>query len=135
MALVLPTGVGKGQFDVKILDGGQELELKLQLPQPLSDRPMLHQQSVESKSDEYRMQMYHPKILRFEAYRKQFRHTSEDKIESKARISLPFLVQHRIFKLDNLGWVGNDCRVVYVDLQAHDDEYLVTRDKNSFEIC
>lgn len=111
------------------------MELKLQLPQPLSDLTMLHQKSVEAKSEEYRMQMHHPKILRFEAYRKQFRHTSEDKIESKARISLPFPVQHRIFKPDSLGRVKNDCRVVYVDLQAHDDEYLVTRDENSFEIC
>lgn len=135
VAMVLPTGVGKGQFDVKVLDGGREVELKVMLPEPLSNLRMLHRKWVETAKDGSKMQMYHPKVLGFEASLKQFRKHSNEKIEATARIALPFPVQNHIAKRDNLGWLDNDCKVVYIDLKAHDDEYLVTRDENSFEIC
>lgn len=42
VAILLPTQIEKGQYDVKVLDGGQGLELNVQFPKTLWDLSMLH---------------------------------------------------------------------------------------------
>lgn len=122
VAIVLKKEVEKGQFDVRASDKCRALEMEVQLPHSFWDLSIIHRQWVEVKSVEYGMQMYHTKVLLFKAYLKQFRTRSEHIIQSKARITMPFPVQHHVFKLYNLLSVENDCRVVYVNFNVHEDE-------------
>lgn len=101
--MVLPLGVGNGQFDVNFLYGGREFELKIRLLQPLYDLHFLHRNLVGAESEEYRIQMYHRKVLKLEAYLNNFvRHRKTKK--SNARIPQPFPVHHHIYKRDNRLW-------------------------------
>lgn len=79
--------------------------------------------------------MCHPNFRDSDSFLQQFRQTAEDKIEASAWNTLPFPVQHHIGKHNNLTWIDDDFKIVYIDLKAHDDECSVMRDKHSFEIC
>lgn len=132
-AILLPSGIGPGDFSLRVLQGGRELQLEVKWPHPLIDLPLLHKKWIMS-SKEDRMETYHPKFLGFEASLKQFRERATDCVLSRARFILPFPVQAHIEGRHNLGWVDNLCRIVYVDLKAHEEQYSIVQDENCFEI-
>lgn len=107
VAMVHPTGVGKGQFDVKVPVGGRDVDLMVMFPEPSSNLRMLHQKWVEYSREGGKMQMYHRKMLGFEASLKQFRKHYNENIEAAACIAFPFPMQHHIAKRDNLGWLDS----------------------------
>lgn len=134
VAIILPSGIGPGDFSLRVVEGGRELELTVQWPNPLTDLDTMHKKWLLSNGLDH-MERYHPKYLGFEAALKHFREHSTDKIESFALFPLPFAVQTHIHGRYNLGWKDNAARMVYVDLKAYDEMYAVLRDENSFEMC
>lgn len=73
---------------------------------------------------------YHFERLGFELFLKSFRSKSNEKIESVRRVALMMKVQAHIFNRDFLGWVDDEARVLYVNMQALKNEYNV---KNHIE--
>lgn len=134
VAIVLPSGVGPEDFSVRVVEGGRELELKVEWPVPLVNLEMLHKKWTDSNKPD-RMEKYHPKFLGFEACLKKFRQHSRHIVESIARFALPFPVQTHIVNQYPLGWLQSACRMIYVDLKAYEEEYALERNENSFEIC
>lgn len=125
MEVALQTGVENGQFDVKALYGGRDVELNVMFPKlPLNLR-MPHRKLVEMSWEARLMQIYHQNVLGFEGTVKQFREHASDKIEAMAHVALPFPMQQHIKKRDHFGCLDNYCKVVFIDLKADDDEYLV----------
>lgn len=133
VAINLPSGVGPGHFSVRVAEGGRHLELTVEWPEPMVNLENLHKKWLNSTSDD-RIEKYHPKYIGFEAALKRFRARDSDIIESTAQIALPFTVQTHVDARFNLGWKENTTRVVYVDLKAYEENYMVMRDENSFEM-
>lgn len=78
---------------------------------------------------------YHPKMpkmLGFEAAPRSLREHGSNTMHSTARIPLRIAVTH-IFRKLSLGWIGDDTRIVYVDLKAVEKNYDVGHDEQSFE--
>ena len=103
----------------------------MQWADPLIDRRMLHKKWLSASTG---FEMYHAKIIRFEASLKRLRKRNMDYIESSAHISLPFPVQSHILAKKNLKWRANRTRMVYVDLRASVEQYAVVNDEDEFEI-
>lgn len=64
----------------------------LKWAKPLSNLKMLHREWLLSKEND-RVELYHPKLIRFEHHLKSQWPRSSDKVESMAIINLPFQVQ------------------------------------------
>lgn len=132
LAIVLPSGVGTGQFSTRVVEGGRELHVTVRLPRPLLDLAFLHKKWLKEGAKE-RMEKYHPKFLGFENALKNFRARASEDVESTASIPLPFAVETHIDSTHNLGWVDDNTRILYVDLKSYEDNYGVHNDENSFD--
>lgn len=133
IAIVLPTGIGPGNFSTKILEGERILELNVKWPQCLTNLDMLHRNWLCSSGPDH-IEKYHPKYLSFGCALKTFREYESDDIQSKVSFSLPFPVEIHIVLKHNLGWKDHSDRVVYIDLKAHSENYVILRDEKSFEM-
>lgn len=110
VAIVLPSGVGKGDFSVRATEDGKWVELTVVWPNPLIDLDTLHRKWLWQSSGlsqavraGERFERYHSKCVGFEASLKELQDRVSETIESVARISLPFPVQTRIDSKSNLG--------------------------------
>lgn len=133
VAILLPSGVGPGNFSVRVIEGGRELEVCIRWPEAFSDLEVLHKKWIRSQESDH-IEVYHPKLIGFENCLKQLREKSSHSIESHARIALPIVVDTHIYGKYNLGWKDNSSRVVYVDLKAYEENYAVQHDEDSFEL-
>jgi len=133
VAIVLPSGVGAGDFSVRVVDSGQFLELTVQWPAALVDIEVMHRKWLRMIGNGG-FQKYHPKYLGFEAALKKLRERNSDKVESSARIPLPFPVLSHFHGKYNLAWTDSNVRMLYVDLRAFIEDYAVVNDKDSFEV-
>lgn len=133
LAILLPSGVTVGNFSYRVLEGGREFELTVRWPDPMVDLDMMHKKWL-TEDGPGRMEKYHPKYIGFEHALKVFRSRSSDRVESLARIALPFAVQTHIECRNNLGWREDRSRMLYVDLKAYEQQYAEIKDENSFEL-
>lgn len=134
VAVLLPSGVGPGQFSIRVAEDGGALEFTMIWPDPFINMSILHRKWLQSQSDD-RIEGYHPKLIGFEHHLKSFRSRSSDIVESTARIVLLFQVQSNISQKFNLAWSENSARVVYVELRGQEEQYGASNDNDSFEIC
>lgn len=102
VAILLPSGVLSGQFAVRVADDGCALEISITWPNPMVELKMLHRKWLQADGSD-RIEVYHPKLIGFERFLKSYRTRSTDKIESTARINLPYQVQTHISEKFNLG--------------------------------
>lgn len=58
-----------------------------------------------------------------------------DDVESMVRISFLFQVQAHIDEEFNFAPADSSTKVVYVKLRGQEEQYEVSNDKNSFDIC
>ncbi|PXF42241.1 hypothetical protein BWQ96_08037 [Gracilariopsis chorda] len=131
-AVVLPSGVGRGEFLIQIIDGGECLELSVTWPQPLVDVELMHRRWLQSVHAD-RMQSYHPKIIGFQNSLRNLKGKVTEDVKSVARILFPFPVQSHIAQKDNLAWIGNDARVIYIEMkQVQLDDYSKVNDNDNF---
>lgn len=133
VAIMLPSGVGAGQFSLRVLEGGRQLEIIVNWPAPLVDLSMMHRKWLTAAGPE-KIESYHPKLTGFENALKAYREHCKDDVVSTARISLPFQVETHIHAKYNLGWRDSTARMVYVDLKGHEEHYSLVQDENTFEI-
>lgn len=133
LAIVLPSGTGCGNFSCRVVDGGEYVELTVGWPSPLINIETMHRKwlQVDSQDD---FKLYHPKVIGFQNALKTMRMRSSDKIESTARIPLPFAVQTHIYGKHNLAWREGTTLMVYLDLKAVVEEYAILNDSESFEV-
>lgn len=120
MAIVLPSGVGSGDFAIAVEDGGHFLLLSVNWPGPLINMSLMHRRWLTGPGAS--METYHTKSMGFEAALRQFREVPvqrySDPIASIARISLPFAVQMHIEEKHNLSWKEEETKIMYFDLKA-----------------
>lgn len=129
VAIILPSGVGPGNFKVQVAEAGDCIDLTVTWPDVLTDARLLHKKWLVT--DE--ISDVHPKILGFEASLKRMRKSCDDNVFSKARIGLPITVESHIEKF-NIGWRDNDTRVLYLDLKALAEDYGTQNDTTTLEI-
>ncbi|KAI0565751.1 hypothetical protein FGB62_15g04 [Gracilaria domingensis] len=131
VAVTLPSGIGKSSFGVYVVDGGEYLEISVSWPEPLLDIELLHKTFLEDPNDNF--QMDHPKVSRFCNALKYLRKHQSEKVHSVARIPLPFQVQTHIDSQDNLAWIDDTTRVVYVEFtEARSDDYPKVHNTQDF---
>lgn len=138
LAIVLPSGIGAGDFMVRIIEDGDVLELTVKWPKPLVDIEFMHLKWLKTDDDGNPLSLdvtrHHPKILGFQKKLRMIRQHFENTPESVARFGLPFTVQSHIIGQYNLGWVEDSTRMVYIDLKSINDSYAAVKDNNEFEI-
>lgn len=118
VAIVLPSDIGQGHFSVRVVDGGEYLELTVIWPTSLIDISVMHRKWLAPGASGG-FAVYHPKFLGFEVAPKELRERSSDSIEPVARVPLPFLVQSHIPGKYNLAWRDSAVKMLYIDLTAH----------------
>lgn len=133
VAILLPSGVGSGDFTLRVVDGGEFLELTVCWPPTLIDLEIMHKKWLRPDAPGG-FQTYHPKLIGFESALKAMRSHSSEIIESTARIRLPFPVQTHIDGKFNLAWRDNSSKMVYVDLKAFVEDYAILKDAEEFEV-
>lgn len=133
IAILLPSGVGAGDFTVRVVEGGNQLELTVFCPPALIDLRVMHRKWLLPGS-RAGFQVYHPKFIGFETALKNLRSRNIDKIESTAFIALPFQVQSHLESKFNLAWSDNNSKMLYVDLKAFIEVYAVAKDDEEFEL-
>lgn len=132
VAIILPSGVGSGDFTINVVDCGQYLQLSVVWPQPLMDVLVMHRWKLADPSSGF--MPYHPSVLGFEAALRELRRRSSDAVESVARIPLPIAVQTQVVSKTNLSFrEGGGTKMIYVDLKAAVvEEYGVVADSDAF---
>ena len=117
VAIILPSGVGSGNFTITVVDGGQFLQLAVRWPQALVDVLVMHRWKLADSQSGF--MLYHPSVLGFEASLSELRKRSSDAVESVARIPLPFAVQSQVVSRHNPAFrEGGGTKMLYVDLTA-----------------
>ena len=129
VAIVLPSGVGRGQFSIRVAEGGRHLELMVRWPRPLINISLMHKKFLISTGETYTD--YHPEFLGFMDALRKLRARAADWVETTTRIHLPFVVESH-FKKENLAWKDDETKMVYVRLKAFVEEYAVENDTDNF---
>ena len=132
VAIVLPSGVGTGNFSLRILENGMSIELKVVWPNPLANLNIMYRKWPSDPTDP--IKKYHPKMIEFESSLNELRDRSSEFIESYARIPLPFCVQTHIERKNHLAWRDSAVKMVYLYLKATMEDYVVLHDNEEFEI-
>lgn len=137
VAIVLPSGVGAGDFKIQVIEDGDVLELTVTWPTPLVDIEEMHLKWLKcddsGKPISTEITRHHPKILGFQKKLRMIREHFNKTPESVARFGLPFTVQPQPVSQYNLGWKNNTCRMVYVDLRSISNNYASINDSKDFE--
>ena len=94
VAIIVPAGVGSGDFTIAVVGGRQLLQLAGRWPQPLVDVLAMHLRKLTDSQCSF--MPYHPSVLGFEASLRELRKLSPDAMESVARTPLPFAVQSQV---------------------------------------
>ena len=132
VAIILPSGVGSGDFTITVVDGGHFLELAVRLPRPQVDVLVMHRWKLSNPESGF--MSYHPSVLGFESALIELRKRSSDAVESIARIARPFELITQIVSKNNLSFrEGGGTKMLYVDLKAAAvEEYGVVADTEEF---
>ena len=134
VAVILPSGVGKSDFKVRVPEGGMCVELYFTWPNALVDVATMHRKWLRTEVSD-RFERYHPKCVGFDEFFKELRSTTLDEIESVAEIPLPFAVESHIDQTHNLGWLDSSARMIYIDLKAAAEKHAILPNDNEFELC
>lgn len=138
VAIILPSGVGVGDFMLRVIEDGDVLELTVKWPAPMVDIELMHVKWLKNGEDgkpiSTDITRHHPKILGFQKKLRMVRQHFENTPESIARFGLPFTVQSHINAQYNLGWASNATRMVYVDLRSVNNNYAAVKNSTEFEI-
>ena len=130
VAIILPSGVGSGQFSLRVGEGGRHLELMIRWPKPLIDIYKMHKKWLTNERQNYKD--YHPEFTGFVEALRNYRARSVDWIESHTRIFLPYVVETHIQEKHNLAWVDDTTKMLYVRLRAFVEQYAVENDTEEF---
>jgi len=121
VAILLPSGIQGGDFHVRVVEGGNRLELKVIWPIPLIDEQLLHRKWLGPTAS-VPIAKYHPKFSRFQKEElKEYRDSRNTMVESLAFIPLPIAVQLNIHAKGNLSWPESTARIVYLDLKGYEE--------------
>lgn len=96
VAILLKSGVTKGNFSVSVGNYGKPLNLKL-FGRFSCWIWALHKTLLTSEDSSDRIESYHPKVAGFEDFLNTFRENASERVESLAKIYLPFEVEMHIF--------------------------------------
>lgn len=131
----LPSGVSSDGFAVRVLEGGEFLELAVVWPQPFADVDLLHRKwtTLRTEDSEF-MSEFHPEMLGFEQTLKTLRERSTDIVKTITKISLPFPVETHMVSQFALAWRDDTTRAIYVRLRATEEDYAVKNNSVEFEV-
>ena len=65
VAIILPSGVGSGDFTITVVDGAHFLQLAVRWPKPLVDVSIMHLWKLSNPSSGF--MPYHPSVIGFES--------------------------------------------------------------------
>ena len=132
VAIILPSGVGSGDFRVRIIESGDVLEMVIYWLKPLTDIHYMHKKWLSDQDSSF--SDFHPKFLGFESALRDMREDTYSKVSSTARIGLPFTVQSHIVSISNICFSNDGSNMTYIDLRAIVEEYATLKNTNSFEV-
>lgn len=132
LAVLLPSGVGAGDFTVRVVDDGEFAEFTALWPAALMTLEVLHKKWLGKRGGEG-FEEHHTKRVGLENALNKLRSWSSHAVEPAARIPLPFPVQTHIVEKHNLAWKDSTSKIAYLDLKAFEDEYAVAHDAGSFQ--
>lgn len=122
VAILLPTGVGEQEGDVRVsVEDGLFLRVDVVWPPALTNVPMLMEMWLQGDGVP-KIEDYHPQVQGFYDYLQQFQANQRDKVESFARLPLPFVVKPD-FERHVLGWEGSSQIILFVTLSAPDRNF------------
>ncbi|KAI0557039.1 hypothetical protein FGB62_176g05 [Gracilaria domingensis] len=111
-AIILPSGVGKGEFGLHVVNGGDILEVRVCWPRPLVDIDFLYKTWLDTNV----MDTSHPRFGGFHNSLKRFRERRSDKTD--------------------LGWIGHPSKAIYIDMeQAGIEEYFKINEDDEFVVA
>ena len=112
--------------DLRVSGNGNNLEVIVMWPRYMTD--FLYLQKFEIDVDQKAYE-HHPRELPFRPYLRKLRSNADHKINSKCSISLPIQVKPDIALVRKrrrlLGWQNTVQKVLYVTLEAPDQDYAV----------
>ena len=132
VAVILPSGVQKRDFKIRVPEGGMRVEIYFTWPNPLGDVGVMHRKWLKANNGD-RFERYHPKCVGFDEFFRELRDSTSDEIESIAEIPLPIAVETHIEKTHNLGFRNSTARKLYIDLKVAADKYAVEPNDSDFE--
>lgn len=133
LLFLLPTGAGYSDYTFRVPDGVVALQMRCSWPGELFQIDILHQMWLKSDGRGY-TEVYHPKVLGFEAFSKDMRSRSSDGVEFSANITFPFPVEPHTYGHFSLYWRESTTKVVYVDLRAFVEAYAIVIENPTLEI-
>lgn len=131
IAILLPSGVGQGKWQVSVGNGGTILELTVNWLFVLLNMDALHTKRLCSSSKS-NFSRHHPQFPAFENALRGLRERVSDTIESTARFSLPFPVETHIYCVTPLLHSSTSSKILYVALRAYADNYTVVNNSTAF---
>ena len=116
VAILMCTGTEKrGDFTINVVDGGEFLEYSVFWPRAMTDTTALHKMWLVGKGVQ-QIKSYHPMVRAFLPFLERNRRKHDGRVESKARIPLPFAVESR-FEEFTLNFSSKE-RILYIILKA-----------------
>lgn len=135
LCINLPSGVSSTGFSVRLLEGGDILEVTVTWPALMVDTALLHRKWTRvSPDDTNHMNGYHSEIVGFEHALKGLRNNTTDQGSSVARISIPFPVETYIVSQNALARRDDSTRSVYIRIKAVVDDYAFVNNSLDFEV-
>lgn len=130
-AIILPSGVGKNDFTVRIIEDGTYLELSMLWPKPLQEPKRLLRNWLRVDPAEDRIQPYHPEGIDFESALKDLRENVLYTIRAACRLILLFPVQYQYahqsqFRFSDVGI--QHIYILFLRMKAFSDEYDLKKD-------
>ena len=117
MAIILPSGVGSGDFTITVVGEEYLLQLAVRWPTPLVDVLVMYCWKLSNLNSGF--MPYHFSFIEFDSDLSELQKRSSDVVESIARISLPFEVITQVGSKSNLSFKeGGGTKRLYVDLKA-----------------
>eukprot|EP00171_Calliarthron_tuberculosum_P006567 IDg6567t1 len=111
VAILMCSGIDKrNDFCLNVVNQGWVLEYSVVWPHAMVNMEALHKMWLLGAGGVPRIEKYHPMLKSFDPFLEKLRRPHDGKIETKARISLPFKCETR-FTFHTLQWAGSSQRV------------------------
>ena len=131
VAILMPSGSFETPWDhdFKVSDDGMSLDLTVVWTRSMTDMFFLHKSEIDQDRKTYE---HHPRVLSFRPYLPRLRSKADQKITSTCAIPLPIQVKSDIAlarrRRKLFGWHDTGQKVLYVTLEAPDQDYAVEDD-------
>jgi len=127
----LPTDSNENTFNLKVVDDGNNLQIKIDIPPRFLDMEMMHKRWLKSATVD--SAKYHPKYLAYKTLVNDWKIENEDDLTATSIIPLPFPCRSNS-GISNLAWSTSKALVVNIDLSRSDEDIKEHKKMKPFTI-